>query len=532
MTTAIKRRRGTTAQHATFTGLEAELTVDTDKKTVVVHDGFTAGGIPLAKAADTVNLTGTQTLTNKTLTSPSITSPTGIVKADVGLGNVDNTSDATKNSATATLTNKTINLTDNTLQATSAQIAAAVTDETGTGALVFANSPTFVTPALGTPASGVVTNLTGTASININGTVGATTASTGAFTTLSATGVTTVQAGTAAAPAITTTGDTNTGIFFPAADTIAFAEGGAEAMRITSTGNVGIGTTSPDSILQLQEYYVNYAIPNISGGSSNQSTILLFEKVGIASVFRGQIDTDSTATSNVFTRNFLTFDLIFRTHTNPDIPPQLSVIAKFNGLNENNNFNARVFKVAYGGEDYWALGIQNLSSFQYHGNLRFTGRASSLTNFQSASGTAGGLLTLTEQDTVNTTQTPTTIIPYGNVGIGTRTPATTLEVGGNIHVSGADRSIFNRSNNALTFGTNNTERLRIDSAGNVGIGTSAPDASAILDAQSTTKGVRMPNMTTTEKNAIASPAAGLMVYDTTLAKLCVYTTAWETITSL
>jgi hypothetical protein len=48
------------------------------------------------------------TLTNKTLTSPVINSPTGIVKGDVGLGNVDNTSDATKNAAAVTLTNKTI----------------------------------------------------------------------------------------------------------------------------------------------------------------------------------------------------------------------------------------------------------------------------------------------------------------------------------------------------------------------------------------------------------------------------------------
>jgi len=106
--------------------------------------------------------------------------------------------------------------------------------------------------ALGTPSSGTITNLTGTASININGTVGATTASSGAFTTLSATGVTTVQAGTAALPAITTTGDTNTGIFFPAADTIAFSKGGAEAMRIDSSGNVGIGTASPSSVLNVK----------------------------------------------------------------------------------------------------------------------------------------------------------------------------------------------------------------------------------------------------------------------------------------
>jgi hypothetical protein len=49
-------------------------------------------------------------------------------------------------------------------------------------------SPVMTAPALGTPASGVVTNLTGTASININGTVGATTPSTVAATTLSASG--------------------------------------------------------------------------------------------------------------------------------------------------------------------------------------------------------------------------------------------------------------------------------------------------------------------------------------------------------
>ena len=56
---------------------------------------------------------------------------------------------------------------------------------------------------------------------------------------------------TAAAPALTGT-DTDTGIFFPAADTIAFAEGGVESMRLDSSGNLGIGTTSPVSKLDVR----------------------------------------------------------------------------------------------------------------------------------------------------------------------------------------------------------------------------------------------------------------------------------------
>ena len=50
-------------------------------------------------------------------------------------------------------------------------------------------------------------------------------------------------AGNVSFPAITTVGDTNTGIYFPAADTIAFAEGGVESARIDSVGNFGLGFT-------------------------------------------------------------------------------------------------------------------------------------------------------------------------------------------------------------------------------------------------------------------------------------------------
>jgi len=57
--------------------------------------------------------------------------------------------------------------------------------------------------------------------------------------------------GSASAPSITNSGDTNTGMFFPAADTIAFTEGGTESMRIDSSGRVGIGTTSPTQQLDV-----------------------------------------------------------------------------------------------------------------------------------------------------------------------------------------------------------------------------------------------------------------------------------------
>jgi hypothetical protein len=58
-------------------------------------------------------------------------------------------------------------------------------------------------------------------------------------------------------------------------------------------------------------------------------------------------------------------------------------------------------------------------------------------------------------------------------------------------------------------------------------------ASAVVSIDSTTQGFLPPRMTTTQKNAIASPASGLVVYDTTLGKLCVRgASAWETITSV
>lgn len=123
MPTQVQQRRGTTSEHSSFTGAVGEITVDTTKDTAVVHDGTTAGGHPLAKesalnsyvltssigstvqgydadlgaiaalsttglinrtgagtaatvtvpSGDLVGTSATQTLTNKTLTSPELT---------------------------------------------------------------------------------------------------------------------------------------------------------------------------------------------------------------------------------------------------------------------------------------------------------------------------------------------------------------------------------------------------------------------------------------------------------------------------
>ena len=63
-------------------------------------------------------------------------------------------------SSTDTLTNKSVSLTTNTLTGTSLELKTAISDETGSGALVFATSPTLVSPALGTPASGILSGCT------------------------------------------------------------------------------------------------------------------------------------------------------------------------------------------------------------------------------------------------------------------------------------------------------------------------------------------------------------------------------------
>ena len=105
-------------------------------------------------------------------------------------------------------------------------------------------------------------------------------------------------------------------------------------------------------------------------------------------------------------------------------------------------------------------------------------------------------------------------------------------------VTGSDAGtvVYNASGGTLDFdflASGSTNLLSINgSTAQVGVGTSSPATSAILDITSTTKALLLPRLTTTQQNAVASPTAGLLIFNTTLSKLSVYTgAAWETVTS-
>ena len=93
MAEQVQLRRGTTAQHSTFTGAVGELTIDTTKKTGVVHDGSTAGGIPLAKEAAILTSLEVRDGTNarEALIYNTFTDGSNYERAAIGFSTLSNT---------------------------------------------------------------------------------------------------------------------------------------------------------------------------------------------------------------------------------------------------------------------------------------------------------------------------------------------------------------------------------------------------------------------------------------------------------
>ena len=85
MAKQVQFRRGSTSQHSTFTGAVGEVTVDTDKDVVVVHDGSTAGGFPLARQLSDLGVTSTSAelniLDGATLTTTELNYVDGVTSS-------------------------------------------------------------------------------------------------------------------------------------------------------------------------------------------------------------------------------------------------------------------------------------------------------------------------------------------------------------------------------------------------------------------------------------------------------------------
>jgi hypothetical protein len=265
--------------------------------------------------------------------------------------------------------------------------------------------------------------------------------------TVTTTGVISSALGAAATPSVTFTGDLNTGIYSPGADQVAISTNGSGRLFVDASGNIGInGSTTFVAASNRGNVSINGTDAVLAFGNSGSLSAYAY-----SSTDKLEINAAGSRYINFVTSNNerMRLDSTGRLGLGTSSPQLPFTIGAGGGANP-----------ATSGSTQSSGGIARLGS---------SGAAT-----LDVGTLAAGPVWLQATNVTNLATNYSLLLNPngGNVGIGTTSPNESLEVAGNIHVSGADRSIFNRSNNALTFGTNNTERARIDSAGRLLVGTS------------------------------------------------------------
>jgi hypothetical protein len=257
--------------------------------------------------------------------------------------------------------------------------------------------------------------------------------------------------GAVGTPSFTFTGDTNTGMYSPAADTLAFVEGGVEVIRINSSGNVGIGTTSPSDRLVLSTN-VSSVINEIRFGGVNGRTLSAYSGGSLANF-------DFQAVQTYFNSDFLIPDTkIIRTANGNNGNLRLSTnnLAAYVQVESNLRVDGNTglgtsapverLDVIGGlnlrsaaGNNGTAYGIElrtssNLPRIDFVNNGVYVGQFSSdSTNmiFKNNLQTTGDIQFETRATGESVTSSKLIILNSGNVGIGTVTPGAQLEVKSN-----------------------------------------------------------------------------------------------------
>ncbi|AGK86542.1 tail fiber protein [Synechococcus phage S-CBP1] len=335
------------------------------------------------------------------------------------------------------------------------------------------------------------------------------------------TGALGVTAGSAASPSVFISGDPNTGIYSPGADQVAISTGGTGRLFVDASGNVGVGG-SPSTNFHVQTAAGTASQLRVTTGSNASSATLRLGQVGAVFWDQQVTTTDGhfllkvdggndaykieraslNANTHIFTtgaseRLRITSDGKLGLGTSS--PDDYLTVSSSDTSNSLSDSNAAITLV---NADSGAFGRTSNLNFN-QGNSATAQRLASISSvYTNYTTSVGGALAFSTNDGNGTVGERLRITSDGKVGIGTTAPAVKLQVSASstgevelarFRIEGQTnnpmlRVVSDEANKILTLNTSgsasgtqlafkvtNTEAVRIDSSGNVGIGTSAPN---------------------------------------------------------